>query len=170
MSLYNSLITKLRASSLIVNVQSCLRGRRVYGWEVRSGKMWLWCRTRWEFVSTAQKSSSSVSSTRCDTEGSTALYRLGLSAWLLDAGMLQSVACQPKWRNPTMRVKHKVACWAPLTFSASLLIPWLRRILRGCIDWAHLLTTPWMCSLTDKRLEIVTPSILTSDVVWDRQS
>jgi len=74
MCLYNSLITKLRAPSLIV--QSCLRGRRVYEWEVRSGKMW--CRTWWEFVSTAQNSSS-VSSTRCDTEGSTALHRFSLT-------------------------------------------------------------------------------------------
>ena len=38
MSLNSSLITKLRESSLIVNEQSCLRGRRVYGWEVRSKK------------------------------------------------------------------------------------------------------------------------------------
>jgi len=38
MSLNNSLITKLRESSLLVNEQSCLRGRRVYGWVVRSGK------------------------------------------------------------------------------------------------------------------------------------
>jgi len=39
MSLNNSLITKLRESSLTVNEQSCLRGRRVYGREVRSGNM-----------------------------------------------------------------------------------------------------------------------------------
>ena len=31
MSLNNSLITKLRESSLTVNEQSCLRGQRVYG-------------------------------------------------------------------------------------------------------------------------------------------
>ena len=37
MSLNNSLITKLRESSLTVNEQSCLRGQRVYGWEVRLG-------------------------------------------------------------------------------------------------------------------------------------
>jgi len=49
MSLYNSLITKLRASSLIVNVQSCLRGRRVYEWKVRSGMWFMWRRTWWEF-------------------------------------------------------------------------------------------------------------------------
>jgi len=77
MSLYNSLITKLRASSLTVNEQSCLRGRRVYGWEVRSGNMC--CSTWWEFAVTALKSSSSVSCTRCDTERCTDW------AWLLEA-------------------------------------------------------------------------------------
>jgi len=77
MSLYNSLVTKLCASSLIVNEQSCLRGRRIYGWEVRLGNMW-YC-TWWEFAITALKSSSSVSCTRCDTEGSRELYRLSLT-------------------------------------------------------------------------------------------
>jgi len=48
MSLNNSLITKLRESSLTVNEQSCLRGRRVYRWEVRSGNMC--CSTWWELT------------------------------------------------------------------------------------------------------------------------
>jgi len=37
-----------RLSSLTVNVQSCLRGRRVYEWEVRSDNMW--CRTGWDVI------------------------------------------------------------------------------------------------------------------------
>jgi len=39
----------------------------------------MWCSTWWEFAITALKSSSSVSCTRCDTEGSRALYRLSLT-------------------------------------------------------------------------------------------
>ena len=39
MSVYNSLITKLRESSLTVNEQSCLRGRRVGYMDERYGQV-----------------------------------------------------------------------------------------------------------------------------------
>jgi len=108
--------------------------RLLYGWEVRSGNMW--CSMWREFA----------------TEGSRALYRLSLThprRMNASSRWLSTEVAKP--RNP----RHKVAQWAQPTCRW----PWLRRILSACIDWAHL--TIWTCSLMDKRLAIVTPSILT---------
>ena len=79
--------------------------------------------------------------------------------------MLQAVAYQPKWRNPTIRGSIEQLS------EHNRLVDNLKCIIAHAVtseDFKRLhrldaLTNDalWTCSLTDKRLEIVTPSILT---------
>ena len=72
---------------------------------------------------------------------------------------LPVVSCHPPWWSPTRQALHTATLQEQPTCRWFLTHPMTSKKLQ-CIDCAHLLMTSRTCSLTDKWLVTVTPSIL----------